>query len=391
MKEEISELLSNGKIQKLKENHYIGEDNIFSILSVENKEIFHCRFLKYIIQNNWNSFAKEILFADTGELEFCQCEYPCTAIENCLNSKMGRMDLYFEAENFNVAIEVKWHAGEQPLQLLRYHQYLKNNDKKVILVFLTLDGHEAENISCSEKNCRAQCVRKLEKKDYRCCSFKKISVWIDGLLNETDINKSLLEQYNDVLKEEIDRMSTEKELIEIINRVELFDAADAIARSMDNVRNIIRSRFFEALTRKIEGYDPSFSVQVFFKDGKRKYINIQNGQNEEIRDASAQYWLVTQDEKVFRFGYATNLYCGIGNSEKDWVYITPDWFRTENSGEKNYNSEKSPADKKIDVKNLAKNGSQKENAVVRWYFDKDNKEKEIENVVCNMLRYFGLK
>lgn len=391
MSDAIIELLSNEMIQKANKIHNIGEDNIFSILSVENKEIFHCRFLKYLIQKNWLSFTEEVLSKkEIGNLKACQCEYPCVAIENCPNSKRGRMDLYFETENYIVVIEVKWHAGEQPLQLLRYHQSLKKSNKEIILVFLTLDGRVAENVSCSEKNCNESCHRKLEKNEYVCCSFKKVSEWIDVLLRKPETDKYLLEEYNDVLKEEINRMYAEENLIKIIDKPELFDAAETIARSMESVKDNIRRVFFSVLKNQISRLNPSLCVQDVTTDRKKKYIILQDEKKEEVQDASAQYWIISEKGEIFRFGYSTNLYCGIGNIDEKWVYITPNWFETKNSEENGYVSENSPKEIKIDVKNLGKNGKQKENAIVKWYFHQEQREKEIENVVCNMLRYFGL-
>ena len=394
MENAIDELLNTTFDNKKIRN--IGDDNIFSILSVENKEVFHCRFLKYLIQNNWDSFVEKVIkrkSTDIGDLEYCQCEYPCTAIENCPQSKRGRMDLYFEAENCIVAVEVKWYAGEQPLQLLRYHQYLKkDNKKKGLLIFLTLDGHAAYNVTCRNTDCK-DCDKKLENKDYICRSFKDISLWIKNDLTErTGVNKNLLEQYNDVLEEETDRMKAENELINKIDTKEKFMAADTIAKSMDAVKNKIREEFFKALKEKINEKIKSEGLSYTLKENSKKGKNKADiyGQDIEFKDESAQYWLVPQEGVMFRFGYGTNLYCGIGNTDGDWVYITPEWFKTQNSSEKISNMNKRYDGKKIDARNMGLNGDQDKNAIVAWYFDKGNKDREIENVVFNMLRYFGI-
>lgn len=392
MENAIDELLNTTFDNKKIRN--IGDDNIFSILSIENKEVFHCRFLKYLIQNNWDSFVEKVIKrTDIGDLEYCQCEYPCAAIENCPQSKRGRMDLYFEAENCIVAVEVKWYAGEQPLQLLRYHQYLKReNKKKWLLIFLTLDGHAAYNVTCCNADCK-DCSKILENKHYICRSFKDISLWIkNDLMEKTGVNKNLLEQYNDVLEEETDRMNAENELINKIDTKEKFMAADTIAKSMDAVKNKIREEFFKALkekiNEKIQSEGLSYTLIEISKKGKNK-ADIY-GQDIEFKDASAQYWLRLEEGTMFRFGYGTNLYCGIGNTDGDWVYITPEWFKTQNSSEKISDMNKRYDGKKIDARNMGLNGDQDKNAIVAWYFDKGNKDREIENVVFNMLRYFGI-
>lgn len=395
MENAIDELLNTTFDNKKIRN--IGDDNIFSILSIENKEVFHCRFLKYLIQNNWDSFVEKVIKrTDIGDLEYCQCEYPCTAIESCPQSKRGRMDLYFEAENCIVAVEVKWYAGEQPLQLLRYHQSLKKENKKdCLLIFLTLDGHTAYNVTCRNADCsKKHCSKILVNKDYICRSFKDISLWIKNDLTErTGVNKNLLEQYNDVLEEETDRMNAENEIINKIDTKEKFMAADTIAKSMDAVKNKIREEFFKALkekiNEKIQSEGLSYTLIEILKKGKNK-ADIY-GQDIEFKDASAQYWLMLEEGTMFRFGYGTNLYCGIGNTDGDWVYITPEWFKTQNSSEKISDMSKRNDDKKIDVKYMGLNGTQRENTVVEWYYkDIKDKAEEIENVVFNMLRYFGI-
>ena len=44
----------------------ISEDNIFSILNIEDKEVFHSRFLKYLIENHWESFVGNVLAKKCG-------------------------------------------------------------------------------------------------------------------------------------------------------------------------------------------------------------------------------------------------------------------------------------------------------------------------------------
>ena len=213
------------------------------------------------------------------------------------------------------------------------------------------------------------------------------------MMEKTGVNKNLLEQYNDVLEEETDRMKAENELINKIDTKEKYMAADAIARSMDAVKNKIREEFFKALKEKINEKIQSEGLSYTLKENSKKGKNKADiyGQDIEFKDASAQYWLEPQEGEMFRFGYGTNLYCGIGNTNVDWVYITPQWFKTQDSVEKISDMSARYDDKKIDVKYMGLNGTQRENTVVAWYYkDIKDKAEEIENVASNMLRYFGI-
>ena len=188
-------------------------------------------------------------------------------------------------------------------------------------------------------------------------------------------------------------MKAENKLINKIDTKEKYMAADVIAKSMDAVKNKIREEFFKALkekiNEKIQSEGLSYTLIEFSKKGKNK-ADIY-GQDIEFKDESAQYWLVPQEGVMFRFGYGTNLYCGIGNTNVDWVYITPQWFKTQDSVEKISDMSKRNDDKKIDVKYMGLNGTQRENTVVAWYYkDIKDKAEEIENVVGNMMSYFGI-
>lgn len=84
--ESIKGLLGNLQL----EYGYVSDDNVFKILNIEDKEIFHSRFLKYLISRNWDSFisflkSQQILDNDenVGRLLSSQCEFFCPALQDC--------------------------------------------------------------------------------------------------------------------------------------------------------------------------------------------------------------------------------------------------------------------------------------------------------------------
>lgn len=254
--ESVKDLLDNLPQDKLKYGH-VSDDIIFKILNTEGKEIFHSRLLKYLIENNWNSFIK-FLESDNldkskavNELQISQCEFLCTALQDCPESKTGRIDLYFETTSRIVAIEVKWHAGEQPTQLLRYYRYLKEQkqNKQFTLIFLTPTGRPADNINCinSEKKCSIQ----IQATDHKELSYKNLSEnWLRNL-EGTDKNKNgLISQYREILIKETKNMTNASVILELLQNAEnakTYAAACALADSMDYVKETIRSAYFNAL------------------------------------------------------------------------------------------------------------------------------------------------
>ena len=367
--ESIIGLLGNLQL----EYGYVSDDNVFKILNIEDKEIFHSRFLKYLISRNWDSFisflkSQQILDKDenVGRLLSSQCEFFCPALQDCPESKNGRIDLYFEAQNHIVAIEVKWHAGEQPIQLLRYHQYLNKlrGQTPHTLIFLTPTKRTAQKISCNK--CEKKCS--LTKSDYKLLSFQDLNKWLSKNLTGAD-SIGLISQYSEILMRETKNMCNADKILTSIDDEGKFAVACAFTDSMGEVKQKIRDAFFNAIgyQLKIHGYmlsDPT------------------KGKNYEIKPKDSAGGLECY------IAYDTNLYCQKGDK---WWYITPTWF-TEGvkRASKSDTAKGTNAENKIDIAEL----SGENNPVVKWYFIKqDNKDKTsmIKQVTENILMQLELE
>lgn len=344
----------------------VSDDNIFQILNIENKELFHSRFLKYLIDNNWDSFIELFKLNENknaGELRSSQCEFFCPAMSDCPKSKNGRIDLYFEAENHIVAIEVKWRADEQPTQLLRYHRYLQKSNKQFTLIFLTPPGRSADKTTCSK--CKEKCS--LNDENYKPISFAELTEWLKDL--EKSNKNGLISQYREILTKETKNIVNAENILKMINesdnKADTFKAACALADVMDTVKERIRTEFFKALTDKLSslGYDMSKI--------KPKIYEINHGNNNE------------EDCLV---AYATNLYCQKGDK---WWYIKPEWFKHELNLDPNQQSDKEKDNENCKINLTKLSGA--DNPVVKWYFEKDTeKEKMIDNVAKNIRKQLGL-
>ena len=376
--ESIIGLLGSLPQDKL-QSGYVSDDNIFKILNIEDKEIFHSRFLKYLISGNWDSFisflkSQQILDKDenVGRLLSSQCEFFCPALQDCPESKNGRIDLYFEAQNHIVAIEVKWHAGEQPIQLLRYHQYLNKlrGQTPHTLIFLTPTKRTAQKISCNNI-CDKKCS--LTKSDYKLLSFQDLNKWLSKNLTGADPT-GLISQYSEILMRETKNMSNADTILESIKDKNKFAVACAFADSMGEVKQKIRDAFFNAIDYqlKIHGYmlsDPT------------------KGKSYEIKPKDSAGSLNCSGSLNCYIAYYTNLYCQKGDK---WWYIKPKWFEKEVKRASESDTEKgTSAENKIDIAGL----SGENNSVVKWYFMKeDNKDKTsmIEQVTKNILEQLEL-
>ena len=372
--ESIKGLLGNLQL----EYGYVSDDNIFKILNIEDKEIFHSRFLKYLISGNWDSFisflkSQQILDKDenVGRLLSSQCEFFCPALQECSESKNGRIDLYFEAQNHVVAIEVKWHAGEQPIQLLRYHQYLNKlrGQTPHTLIFLTPTKRKAQKISCNK--CKKKCS--LTKSDYKLLSFRELNEWLLENLKGAD-SIGLISQYSEILMRETKNMCNADKILTSIDDEGKFAVACAFADSMGEVKQKIRDAFFNAIDDQLKIHDYMLSDPT-------------KGKSYEIKPKDSAGSLNCSGSLNYYIAYDTNLYCQKGDK---WWYIKPKWFEKEVKRASESDTEKgTSAENKIDIAGL----SGENNSVVKWYFMKeDNKDKTsmIEQVTENILEQLEL-
>lgn len=346
----------------------VSDDNIFQILNIENKELFHSRFLKYLIDNNWDNFIKFFKLNENknaGKLRSSQCEFFCPAPSDC-QSKNGRIDLYFEAEKYIVAIEVKWRAGEQPTQLLRYHRYLQKSNKQFTLIFLTPTGRSANKTACYE--CEKKCS--LDNTEYYNLSFAELTNWLEDL--EESNKNGLISQYREILTKETKNIMNAEKLLKMMkkmNKADTFEAACELANDMDTVRNEIRDEFFKALKKKLNSLVNSLGYNMSKSEPKTYEINYGNN-----------------NEKDCLVAYTTNLYCQKGDK---WWYIKPEWFKHELNLDPNQQSDTVNAKENCKINLTKLSGA--DNPVVKWYFEEDtNKEKMIDNVAKNILRQLGL-
>ena len=184
IKELLSQLLPlyHAEQERLKKEEEEGKCfNVFSALNMCSDEVrLHSRLLAILLNPKANhglenEFLKSFLTAlglPEDYITYCKEQIVERTIGEVTETTGGRIDIILEDRGHAVIIENKIYAGDQPNQLLRYHNYGvktfgENNFK---LVYLTLYGNKSSPDSLGGENFEfikfsyAQDVLKLLKK-----------------------------------------------------------------------------------------------------------------------------------------------------------------------------------------------------------------------------------
>ena len=173
--ENLEKLL--GEIYRIYEKHEKEAEekgeffNIFEVISVGHREAIHSNFLAELLNPNGshrkgNDFLLLFLKEINGVCLINRDKIQCGSIdikENWFNKentkietekhlgrkeklKGGRVDIAIESPNCDIFIENKIWAGEQNNQLIRYDKGLNKGKEAKYLLYLTLDGKEADSV-----------------------------------------------------------------------------------------------------------------------------------------------------------------------------------------------------------------------------------------------------
>jgi len=142
--------------------------NAFHNLNLIKGEVKHLAFLGNLLNPYGNHFKDDLFLKyfiksllcykdleDNDILNNFINDNPNIVIEKTIkdnnNKNIGRIDLWLESDNYIIAIEGKIEAKDNKGQLKKYNEYLQEQDKKYLLLYLTLKkGEEPENIEIEE-------------------------------------------------------------------------------------------------------------------------------------------------------------------------------------------------------------------------------------------------
>ena len=176
---DVKVILQQEKIKK-EESRIRGEQfNVFEILGLQTSEVrLHSAFLAELLSPNGShglgdkflkTFVETIVqrFKQNFDIETTSTqvtpEYTIGYISDDYQEG-GRIDLYLQDNNSHVIIiENKIYAGDQPCQLLRYHNFAEKNKRlpqdNYILLYLTLnDGNMPSEDSIGHSQFEFFCI-----------------------------------------------------------------------------------------------------------------------------------------------------------------------------------------------------------------------------------------
>ncbi len=202
--------------------------NIFNTIGLhDDDEVkLHTPFITHLLNANAehgmkDAFLKEFIAVVYGESYTFDTEksYACAEriIGPVTKDSGGRMDIIVESNCRAIIVENKLNAKDQPNQLLRYKNYADTFCKNGYeILYLSLDGHKANDIAESE---------------YRCISYKEhILKWLEQCLcvipAEKHAVREAILQYK-ALVEKLTHPSLEDSVLEelknYVTRNELFN------------------------------------------------------------------------------------------------------------------------------------------------------------------------
>ena len=315
--------------------------NLFSILNLETKELIHSRFIAYLLSpcgklksGNFeksidcpsHNYGKKltvalleswgIYFDGRCNVDVC-IEYEDEALE-------GRIDILIKVGTKLIAIENKIYAGDQELQLKRYHEFLtlKKKSKKISdfeLIYLTLDDREASVLAIGE-----------EEFEYHKLSYSNI---IDSLevckkeIQKGDPLLTYISEYQNVIKKLVPDYVIANKIIENDNWIHINkilgdnDLKESVKESLNKfvypyfIENVIKQNLIELDIK------PKIKENDLYPDNNNLYMWIKTVGKKEydifftIEDGIIKYFPICIDSS----GQKPKWYCGNKNKWVSWA------------------------------------------------------------------------
>ena len=174
----------------------------------------------------------------------------------------GRIDILLSNDEFEICIENKIYAGDQPFKLRRYHNHLtkknKTENKKTLLIYLTLDGKSAsEESTCISKNNEGIWLKDESEvlevnKDYFCISYQtEVLSWLEechSLAADKPILRESLKQFI-LLIRSLTNQATNNVMENELHQIILTDieSAENISNKFGDVLKVETEKFRDAV------------------------------------------------------------------------------------------------------------------------------------------------
>lgn len=311
--------------------------NLFSILNLETKELIHSRFIAYLLSpcgkiksgnfeksidcpsHNYGKKLTVALLESWGIYFDRRCSVDvCIEYEDA--NLEGRIDILIKVGTKLIAIENKIYAGDQELQLKRYHEFLtlKKKSKKISdfeLIYLTLDDRKASSKATGNNQI-----------DYKKLSYKTLKSSLKECKNiiKNAPLLSYISEYQNVINKLILDYDIASKIIEndnwkYINTIlEDEELKESVKESLNKfvypylIENVIKQNLIKLdIKPKIKEndlYPDNNNLYIWIKtDGKKEYDIFFT-----IEDGIIKYFPICIDSS----GQKTQWYCG---NKKKWV------------------------------------------------------------------------
>lgn len=234
--------------EKWKRGEYF---NVFNTLGLWSEEVrLHSSFLAELLNPNGShgmgaAFLRQFLRLIEKQPDYIQPDKVNQniverSIGQATEDKGGRLDIIIEDGNHAIIIENKIYAVDQKHQLVRYDHYGKKhfpNTNGYQLVYLSLDGHKASDISTN--NQPLNYIRKSYNKD--------ILTWLHEcaqLAYDKPLVRETIKQYIHLIKQ-LTNQDMEIEDIKAIAKlaIENLEATSALMEASEEISVLIREQY----------------------------------------------------------------------------------------------------------------------------------------------------
>lgn len=273
--------------------------NVFELCGVWSTEMRHSAILAYLLNpQSSHKFGAVFLKKFYEQIGLNHFIADGSYVETELSFDNGRMDIVISNNhNQTVVIENKIYAKDQEEQLNKYQKQLLKNKGQIALLYLSLDGHEAN----------------VKDVDYLRISYRNdILQWLDKCINITQKKKktfatTTLTQYKELImvltKTDITQEEKEKVAECTTANFQTYKTAALIAKAQNIIHEEILKQIVQETTNDISaGKEP----------GIPQYIKYSTNQLNQARFAEFSY-----DDKnykiIFEFqqGNYTQLFYGL--------------------------------------------------------------------------------
>lgn len=331
LKNEINKIIENI-------NNSYNEQNLFSILNLETKELIHSRFIAYLLAPNGDlksgnfknsldcpshNYGKTLTntLLDAWGIEYDGRYTVDVCIEYEHKLLEGRIDILIKVGTKLIAIENKIYAGDQELQLKRYHDFLtrqkkskKNSDVEDIeLIYLTLDGREASALTTGENQF-----------DYDLLSYSTIGESLNDckkIIEKDDPLLTYISEYQNVINKLVPDYVIANKIIEngnwkYINKI--LNDNDLKETVKERLNKFVYPYLIENVLK------PNISGKYLYPENNNLYMWIKSDGKKEydifftIEDGIIKYFPICIDSSKQK----PKWYCGVKDRRRNWLNWT---------------------------------------------------------------------